>query len=107
MQHRKLLQRDAFDALEWEAIEDEAASRSAADAQAVPPDARATFAGLARAQLLQSAAKVVLPATTKKHQRLRDDTKKLVQEKQRMDIATDFTKSFHRGAGGREMQTPA
>ena len=71
----KLLQHDAFDALEKEAIEDEAASRSAADAQAVPPDARATFAGLARAQLLQSAAKVVLPATTKKHQRLRDDTK--------------------------------
>ena len=103
----KLLQHDAFDALEKQAIEDEAASRSAADAQAVPPDARATFAGLARAQLLQSAAKVVLPATTKKHQRLRDDTKKLVQEKQRMDIATDFTKSFHRGAGGREMQTPA
>ena len=42
----KLLQHDAFDALEKEAIEDEAPSRSAGDAQAVPPDARATFAGL-------------------------------------------------------------
>ena len=46
----KLLQHDAFDALEKEAIEEEAPSRSAGDAQAVPPDARATFAGLARTQ---------------------------------------------------------
>ena len=50
----KLLQHDAFDALEKEAMEDKAPSRSAGDAQAVQPDARATFAGLPRAQLHSS-----------------------------------------------------
>ena len=103
----KLLQHDAFDALEKQAIEDEAASRSAADAEAVPPDARATFAGLARSQLLHRAAKVVLPTITKNTDGSEMIRKNWNKTKQRMDIGTDFTKSFHRCAGGREMQTPA
>ena len=89
----KLLQHDGFDALEQEAIEDEAPSRSAGDAQAVPPDARATFAGLPRAQLHSSGS-----------DRIRNDWGK---RKQRMEIGTEFTTKFHRCAGGQEMPTPA
>ena len=103
----KLLQHCAFDALEEEAIADEAASRSAADPLAVPPDARATFAGLARSQLLKRAAKVVLPPATKNSNVSELMRRNWYKRKQRMDIGTDFTKSFHRCAGGREMQTPA
>ena len=89
----KTQKKGPLDALEKEAIEDEAPSRSAGDAQAVPPDARATFAGLPRAQLHSSGS-----------DRIRNDWSK---RKQRMDIGTDFTTKFHRCAGGQEMPTPA
>ena len=44
-----------FDALEGEAIKDEAQREGG------PPDARATFAGLAREKLVKMAARTVLP----------------------------------------------
>ena len=69
----KLLQHDALVALESAARNDEA--------ECAPPNARATFAGLARHELLQSAAQVVLPAASKKLKRFREDTQKLIAEK--------------------------
>ena len=69
----KLQQHDALDALESAARNDEA--------ERAPPNARATFAGLARHELLQRAAWVVLPAASQKLKRLREDTQKLIAEK--------------------------
>ena len=54
----KLLQHDALDALVEAATQDEALA--AAQGQA-PPDARATFAGLTRHNLLKRASEIELP----------------------------------------------
>ena len=55
----KLLQHDALDAPEEAAIQDEA------ELQRGPPNARATFAGLARHVLLKRAARIELPIANK------------------------------------------
>ena len=55
----KLLQHDALDALEEAAIQDEA------EPQRGPPNARATYAGLTRHELLKRAARIELPAASK------------------------------------------
>ena len=57
-----------FDALEGDAIKDEAQREGGI------PDARATFAGLAREKLLKRAARIVLPIERKKLKRFREDT---------------------------------
>jgi hypothetical protein len=84
----KLLQHDAFDALEEEAIKDEA------QPQRGPPNARATFAGLSRHLLLKRAVRIALPLASKKLTRFRQDTKKLIGEKTARGRWTGFGKTL-------------
>ena len=84
----KLLQHDAFDALEGEAIKDDAQREDG------PPDARATFAGLAREKLLKRAARITLPVDGKKLKRFKQDTKKLVETKLASGRWTGFSKEL-------------
>ena len=82
----KLLQHDALDALEEAAIQDEA--------ERGPPNARATYAGLARHQLLKRAARIELPAASKKLKRYREDTIRLIDEKTGQGLWTGFGKTL-------------
>ena len=66
----KLLQHDALDSLEAEAIKDEA------QPQGGLPDARATFSGLARGNIFMGASGIMLPIEGRKLKRFRADTKK-------------------------------
>ena len=89
----KLLQHDALDALGDTAANEEAKPQEAKPQDGLP-DARATFIGLAREQLLRKASRITLPIANKKLKRFRADTAQLIETKTAGGHWTGFSKKL-------------